>query len=213
MRFEEIPCTPQRVVDELYEILEICDGVLSKNRVDHTVACGTMLGAVRHKGLIPWDDDADIFVLGLDIVQLADLMERHGGNTIKVDSCRYSLRVYVDNAHSRTEGAGFPFVELIPVEKKESGKITYVCDKACRKWPKEWVSSNAFSRLERVEFGHLSLLSVCQNERLEFLDRSYGPDWRTLANRQWDHLNNVELPPEKVPIESFDCAKHSKCYI
>lgn len=57
----------QDEIDKMHEIqLELLvevDRICKKNQISYSIIAGTLLGAVRHKGYIPWDKDADVALL------------------------------------------------------------------------------------------------------------------------------------------------------
>lgn len=48
--------------DKMLEILKVLDRLCNENGLRYFLAGGTCLGALRHEGFIPWDDDLDVYM-------------------------------------------------------------------------------------------------------------------------------------------------------
>ncbi len=59
----------------LYEILRDVTSILEDAKITYFINYGTLLGAVRHKGLIPWDTDVDLGILRSDLEKIENLMK------------------------------------------------------------------------------------------------------------------------------------------
>ncbi|MDE7107729.1 MAG: LicD family protein [Clostridiales bacterium] len=59
-----------RLLDILVYFKQVCD----ENDIQYSLAYGTLLGAVRHGGFIPWDDDVDVCMLRDDYERLIKIL-------------------------------------------------------------------------------------------------------------------------------------------
>ena len=91
-------------MDILIEVDKWC----KEHNVNYFIDCGTLIGAVRHKGYIPWDDDIDISMLREDYEAFIKEFNKNRNDDLEV-------------MHARTN-KGFPY-EFAKVQKKNTRMI------------------------------------------------------------------------------------------
>lgn len=122
---ERIDISTQRriLLEMLVYIGEICD----KNNIDYSLCGGTLIGAIRHKGFIPWDDDIDIFLIRPEYERLISILENDNSYTlISADTLGYyyTFSKLIDKRTIlRTDGrveASIPhlgvFLDIFPID-------------------------------------------------------------------------------------------------
>lgn len=114
-------------VEKILAILSFLNDLCEKNHLRYYVCAGTALGAVRHKGIIPWDDDIDIMMPRKDyetlLRKLSLMKEMPYGLAIPTAANAYYLRyakVY-DKESTLLELKELryvigPFVDIFPVD-------------------------------------------------------------------------------------------------
>ncbi|MGH1520277.1 LicD family protein [Chryseobacterium sp. JK1] len=65
----------EQVHSVLLRMLRIFDAICQNNKINYWMDYGTLLGAVRHSGFIPWDFEADIGMLRSDFIRLRQIIE------------------------------------------------------------------------------------------------------------------------------------------
>lgn len=64
------------VQERLLRLAVAFDEICQRHGIKYYMLGGTMLGAIRHKGFIPWDDDMDFGVMREDFDKLAAILEK-----------------------------------------------------------------------------------------------------------------------------------------
>lgn len=106
----KVTITEQRKI--MIDILSYIDRICRENDIDYSLYAGTLLGAIRHQGFIPWDDDIDILLPRKSYEKLLAILKK--------DDCDYLLLDY------NTPNYRYPFAKLCSRETYQNSPMREV---------------------------------------------------------------------------------------
>lgn len=156
-------------LDILKYIKKVCD----ENGIHYSLTGGTLLGAIRHKGFIPWDDDIDIFMTRPEYIKFEKIMEKQGEYlwlTQKHDA-KYHFNygrvveqntIIIDDGLPDIDGYGV-FVDVCVVDGLPANKIKrifhiwfmrclYRCRRSATYLNKEYIPHNPIKKVVKSLF-------------------------------------------------------------
>lgn len=76
----------KRLQQEQNKMLELVADICEKHKIVYYLSCGSLLGAVRHKGFIPWDDDIDVVMPYEDYKKFLEVAQTELGESYFVQN-------------------------------------------------------------------------------------------------------------------------------
>lgn len=126
------------------EIMSDIDRVCRENNINYTIIGGTLIGAIRHKGFIPWDDDIDIAIKREDYERFVEVYKREKNDNYEIFNNKLNCNYYYQ--YSRVCDTRTIIAEKVMKPIENLGIFVDV-------FPIDYISSkNINSKLSRISF-------------------------------------------------------------
>ncbi len=173
-------------LDSLKESLKSILLLLEEQKIPYWADCGTLLGAYRYGGIIPWDLDVDIAILLPDFENVKNILKKLDSKKCLCEDwsnrTRPStyLRVYIKDIHQHIDIYGFSI-------DKEKRRIQYILSNevsdfltdSWKKREKNFTRPHSYEEvfpLKRAKFDDLEIW--VPKDTKAFLQKEYGQDLR-----------------------------------
>jgi hypothetical protein len=92
-----IPMTDIKKLEKLYNVIKYTTEFLENNNIDYCISSGTLIGCVRHYGIIPWDNDVDIIIFKEGYLKIKNLMNKYNNNHYTIIHMTPGYKLFYDN--------------------------------------------------------------------------------------------------------------------
>lgn len=217
------------MVDILKEVHRICE----KQDIKYFISDGTLLGAVRHKGFIPWDDDLDISMFREDyekFISIAkdELSEEFFLQTFDTDpyydlyhvplKVRHNKSIFIEKDEDNKKYHQGIYIDIFPMDKVPDSKTkfsiqakmsNFLIVMKMKKSKRDFPSFHFWARTILQIFG--SVVSYKLIKRIAFLTskwnkESKGERYTHGLELLWDYVYETKdlLPLKKIKFEDAE---------
>lgn len=201
-----LPLTDQHTLDVLYKAFHLVDLALEKHGVPYFMIGGTLLGARRHGGVIPWDDDGDLAVELRHFAKVRQLVVPEleslgvGCSFGRMGNLKlYPLEGRLLLSEGNVSRPRHPKVDIFPFEKID-GRWTFFSPACRERWEGQYFEGSELERLERVPFGPLEMPAPSAAACESYLRRTYGDSYYTRGVICYSHISSTPIPPIEIEI-------------
>lgn len=144
------------------DILDFIDSFCKEHGINYCINYGTLIGAIRHKGFIPWDDDIDLSMTRENYEKFIQLFsekqsrykllsletdDQYFNNFIKIVDPTTKI---IDTRNTKTYDSGV-FIDIFPMDTFNDTKVVDVCYKL------ESFKLLSFSKYKNIVYGDSKL--------------------------------------------------------
>ena len=148
--------------EKLYKLMEFFDKLCLKFNIKYFINGGTLLGAVRHGHIIPWDDDIDISMFEEDIQKLqstevSTYITKHNYKLLN----GWVLKFVEVGDEAKNNGLN-AWIDIFKM-RINGDKVEYFESNHLKRWPTEWFYENEIKPYKRYKFGNLEVFGPNKN--------------------------------------------------
>jgi lipopolysaccharide cholinephosphotransferase len=207
--------TNNKILTVIRDMLKDLHGLFTTFDIMYWMDGGTLLGAVRHQDVIPWDDDADLCIDNNDkskFLKLEPYLNEMGYGLAPfwggyrvfplngIDIKYYNANWKWNNNLSITEkdiNYLYPFVDIFFCNKINN-IYHYTNDKVRKNYPNYYHTVDNLLPLKEYKFNDFVLMGP--KNPIPYLDKAFGTDWVDTGYKNYDHENMRFLPIQKFKI-------------